>query len=103
MSGDGGSMVSLGVYLGADCRVECYEYPDKAPILSIDAGPNTVTMSVKGRDAADATVRFARELAAKAQRFAAEVERVHAAKLAEAAGSGVKCAECGGTVEGTAA
>jgi hypothetical protein len=103
MSSEGRSLVSFGVYVGTDWRIDCYEYPNRPPILAFDAGPNSVTVTVRGRDADDAALGFARELSAKVQRFAAEMERLHATKLAEDADPGVRCAGCGRAADGTAA
>jgi hypothetical protein len=92
VSGDGGSLISLGVYVGTDWRVDCHTYPDSTPILSIDAGAAALDISSKGREVTEAVVRFARELARQAERFAAEAERIHALH-----------AEGGGTADGSTA
>jgi hypothetical protein len=103
MSGEPRSLISLSVLVGTDWRLDCHEYPDRPPILALNAGPNSVTVSTTGREATDAALKFARELSAKAQQYAAEMGRLHAANLAKAAGPGVRCAGCGGAVDGTAA
>jgi hypothetical protein len=75
---DGKSFADLGVYVGSDWRLICHKYADSTPILSVDGGPVTVLISIEGREATDAGVEFARELAKQAAVFAAEVERLHA-------------------------
>jgi hypothetical protein len=91
---DGKSFADFGVYVGIDWRLTCHKYADHTPILSVDAGPVTLLISIEGREATDTGVEFARELARQAAAFAAEVERLHAAQHAE---SGIR-AECGGAV-----
>jgi hypothetical protein len=78
VSSEGKSHVSLDVYVGTDWRVDCHAYPDSTPILSINVGTARLTVSPQTREATEAAVRFARELARQAERFAAEVERIHA-------------------------
>jgi hypothetical protein len=77
VSSDGGSFGHLGIHVGADWRVQCSTYPSRTPILDIDAGSVCVALSVQADSADERTVAFARALAAEAQRFAAEVERLH--------------------------
>lgn len=79
---DGGSISSLGLHVGTGARVTCHRYADQTPILRIDAGEASLLISVKGRDASDRALEFARALAREAQAFAAEVERLHAASAA---------------------
>jgi hypothetical protein len=102
MSSDGGSFSSTGLYVGADGWVTCHHYGDKTPILVIDAGGASVSISVKGREACDAAVEFARALAGKAQEFAADIERMRASQHPDAdnanAGSG---ADGDGTTKAT--
>jgi hypothetical protein len=78
VSGEGRSYISLGVYVGADWRVDCHAYRDSTPILSIRAGAAALAVSPMGREVSEAAVGFARELARQAEQFAAETERVHA-------------------------
>lgn len=82
MSGEGKSITSLGVYASADTWVTCHRYPEQTPILVIDAGTTSLSISVKGRDASESAVEFARSLALHAQEFAADVERLHAERTA---------------------
>jgi hypothetical protein len=81
VSGDGGSFSFLNCHVGADWRVRCNTYTDTTPILSVDSGTATLTVTTKGREAGKAAVEFARTLAAEAQKFADEMERMHAAQL----------------------
>jgi hypothetical protein len=84
----GGSFSSVGLYVGDDAWVKCHLYGDKTPILVIDVGNSSVTISPTGREASGAAVEFARALVGKAQEFAADVERLHAAQLASSAADG---------------
>jgi shikimate 5-dehydrogenase len=87
MSGDEGSFSSTGLYVGSDGWVTCHHYGDKTPILVIDAGGASVSFSVNGRQATESAVTFARALASKAQEFADDIEKMHAARLAETGSS----------------
>ena len=82
MSNGSQSFSSFSLYVsadsGADAWVVCHRYPSKTPILAIDAGKSSVTISIKGRDATESAVEFARSLARQAQAFADEMERLHA-------------------------
>ncbi|HUY49695.1 MAG TPA: hypothetical protein VMV92_28925 [Streptosporangiaceae bacterium] len=81
MSGEAASFGSVGLYAGADWTVRCHAYPVASPILAVDAGRTSVCISIRnGVDMPDAGVEFARELARRAQQFAAECERLHAAR-----------------------
>jgi hypothetical protein len=81
MSSDGGSFSHTSYHVGTDWRVTCNTYADTTPILSVDAGPSAVSVTTKGNHAGKAAVEFARVLAREAQRFADEMERMHAAQL----------------------
>jgi hypothetical protein len=76
------SFSTTGLYVSAGTWVTCHRYPDKTPILSIQAGRSEFSISIKDRNADDAAVEFARALVCNVQSFAAEVERLHAAKTA---------------------
>jgi len=80
VSGEGRrSFGSASVHAGADAVVRCSAYPHEAPILTVDAGGCTVTVTIAGRGVLDERgVAFARDLAAQAAKFAAECERLHA-------------------------
>jgi hypothetical protein len=78
-----GSFSRINLHVGADWRVYCHTYDDTTPIFDIDAGASSVAISVRGRNADQAAVEFARALAHEAQKFAAEMERMHAAQLAD--------------------
>ena len=80
MSGGGGSHSRLGLSIGSDGWVTCHHYQGKTPILVIDAGDSSVSISPASRDASEAAVKFARVLARKAQEFADDIERLHAAQ-----------------------
>ena len=88
MSSAGGSLSHSSYHVGTDWLVRCDTYDDRAPILSFDAGPAAVSITTKGRDASLAAVEFARALAREAQRFADEMERVHAAKSGDGKAAG---------------
>jgi hypothetical protein len=82
MSGNGESFSHCGLYVSADTWVNCYQYAEKTPILSIRAGASDFCISIKDRKADESAVEFARSLAREAQAFAAEVERLHAEQSA---------------------
>jgi hypothetical protein len=74
------TVVSLTVSAGGDAQVNCWVYPAQGPILSLDAGRTSLTISTAGsREMPAESVAFARTLAREAQRFVAECERMHAA------------------------
>lgn len=75
-----GSFAHVSLHVGAGFTVRCSAYPDQVPILCIDAGNTSWSVTPTGKDATDDALRFARELVSKAQHFAAEVERLHAAQ-----------------------
>jgi hypothetical protein len=77
----GGSFSHLSYHVGDDWRVRCSTYADTTPILSIDGGPSTVSISTRGRVADEDAVEFARVLVREAQKFADEMQRMHAAHL----------------------
>jgi hypothetical protein len=80
VSSGGGSFGSASLHVGGDRQVRCSTHPDTTPILTIDAGPTSVHVSIAARDRIPAeALAFARELARQAARFAAECERLHAA------------------------
>ena len=83
MSGEGGSFSHVSCHVGADWRVRCSTYPDTTPILSFDAGSSAVSVTTKGKDADKAAVEFARALAREAQKFADEMQLMHAAQFAD--------------------
>ena len=78
MRSGGGSMAHVGVYVGEDWWTFLSTYEDHTPILDISCGSTTISVSVADRKTGAAAVEFARELADKAAKFAAEVERLHA-------------------------
>ena len=80
MKSAGGSSGRVGLYVGEDWWTFLSTYDDHTPILDISCGSTTVSLSVADRKVSDAAVEFARELADKAARFAAEVERLYAGR-----------------------
>jgi hypothetical protein len=88
----GGSFSHLSYHAGADWRVRCNTYADTTPILSVEGGPSTVSISTRGRDADKAAVEFARALVREAQKFADEMERMHAARFADDKAAGLDAA-----------
>jgi hypothetical protein len=73
----GGSSGHVGMSVGQDWWTFLSTYDDHAPILDITCGSMTVAISVADRTVTDPAVEFARELAAQAAKFAAEVKRLH--------------------------
>ena len=82
MSDNRHSFANMGVQVADDWHVWCSTYADQPPILTVGAGSTTVTVSIRGKVADDNAVEFARDLLQQAQRFAAEVERLHAEQAA---------------------
>jgi len=83
------------MYVGQDWWTFLSTYDDHTPILDISCGSMTVAISVADRKVTDPALEFARELAAQAAKFAAEVERLHARPPAPV-GEATKCgAEAG--------
>lgn len=80
-----GSQVSTAVHVDGDWRVDCYEYPARMPILTIYAGSGRLTLSLADGEASGSSAEFARELAVKVAKFAAEAERIRAEQEARAA------------------
>ena len=80
---EGGSFSFLNYHIGNDWRVRCSTYADTTPILSVDGGPSTLSISTRGRNADASAVEFARALVHEAQKFADEMERMHAEHLTD--------------------
>ena len=78
MKSGGGSFGRLSVQVGADWSTYLSTYPDHSPILDIDAGSTSVSLCLTGGPVGKSAVEFARELADRVAKFAAEVERLHA-------------------------
>jgi hypothetical protein len=93
-------MAHIGVHVGGDWWMHLSTYADQSPILDIDAGSTSVSLCFDRPQLTASAVKFARELAEKAAKFAAEVERMHACQLD---GSGEVSQGGGGTGEGEAA
>ncbi len=66
------------MHVGGDWWLHLNTYEDHSPILDIDAGSTSVSVCFDGSQVTAAVVEFARELADKAAKFAAEAERLHA-------------------------
>ena len=78
MSGTGvSSMTRLAAHFaaGGGATIHLHRYPDQSPILVLSALPVEVTITVPNNDLGEAPMRFARELAAAAARFAEDCER----------------------------
>ena len=94
MKSSGGSLTSIGVYIGQDWWTHLSTYDDHTPILDISVGSMTVALGIAQQKVSTAAVDFARELASQAAKFAAEVERQHGEHLngnsatADGAGAG---------------
>ena len=82
MSGVNGSFTRASVHVGGDWTVRCATDVGHTPLLEVGAGETEVSFCLAGRDIRASTVEFATELAREAGRFAAEVERMHAAQQA---------------------
>jgi len=100
MRSGGGSMTRIGMHVGQDWWTFLSTYEDHTPILDISCGSSTVSVCLSDRHADPAAVAFARELAAQAAGFAAEVERLHAR---DHDGEGEACTACQGRGAGEAA
>ena len=100
MRSGGGSFARISLHVGADWWTFLSTYEDHTPILDVTCGSATVSLSVADRKTGTATVEFARDLAGKAARFAAEIERLHAR---EHDGAGEACRACRSRRDGEAA
>jgi len=77
MRSGGGSSGHIGMHVGEDWWTFLSTYDDHPPILDISCGSMTVAVSITGQQVGEAALEFARDLAAKAAKFAAEAERLH--------------------------
>ncbi len=84
----GGSFSHLSMHVGSSFWVRNSTYTDTTPILSLDVGDTSVSITPSGKDATDDALRFARDLARQVQAFAAEVERMHGARHSGATDGG---------------
>jgi hypothetical protein len=87
MSDESRSFSHLSYHVGGDWQLRCSTYAETTPILSVEGGPSTLSISTRGRTADESSVEFARALAREARRFAEEMERKRAAQLADAEGT----------------
>ena len=99
MKSGGGSSAHIGMYIGEDWWTFLSTYEDHTPILDLTCGSATVSLSVADRKTGAAAVEFARDLAAKTARFAAEVERLHLLGQSD----GPECRACQNRGDGEAA
>jgi hypothetical protein len=83
VSSVGGSFGSLGLQVGSDSWTRCHAYPDHSPILHITAASTSVSVQLAQGPVGSEAVKFARDLLRGAERFAAEVERLHTEQQAE--------------------
>jgi hypothetical protein len=87
MSTDG-SFSHLSLQIGSGFMGRCSTYPDTTPILSIDAGDGSFSITPRGKDVTDDALAFARDLLRQVQAFAIEVERMHTARDSSATADG---------------
>jgi hypothetical protein len=79
MTGGRESAGGFWVHAGGGTVVSCCTYPDQAPILNLATGRMSVDITVPDhRVITAAEAGFARDLADKAAKFAAECERMAA-------------------------
>ena len=77
---DGTAKVQSYIRLTASTWIRCCTYDDHAPILVIQDGPAEITITNPGRgQVTEEDVRFGRQLAEAATRYATELEK-HAAR-----------------------
>jgi len=81
----GGSFAHLSMHVGASFWVRNATYTDTTPILTIDVGDTSVSITPRGKDTTDDALRFAHDLLHHVQAFTTEVERMHAAHNANPA------------------
>jgi hypothetical protein len=74
------STMQVSMHVGEAWQVICHAYKWETPILVVSTGPASMSISITDghEDMPGPAVAFARELAASAQRFADECERLHA-------------------------
>jgi hypothetical protein len=84
----GGSFSHLSMHVGASFWVHNSTYADTTPILSLDVWDTAVSITPAGKDTTDDALRFAGDLLQHVQAFAAEVERMHAARDSSATTDG---------------
>ena len=99
MKSGGGSMARIGVHVGEDWWTFLSTYDEHGPILDLAAGSTTVTVCIDGSQMTASAVEFARELADRAAKFAAEAERLHVRDHSE----GPDCRACKARGDGEAA
>jgi hypothetical protein len=96
VTGERSSFGSVSVHAGGDAWARCSTYEDSTPILSLETGPLSVSVSVAGSPVVSGQVMgFARELAAEAAKFAAECERLHSSQQHPGAATGDPAQDAG--------
>ncbi len=103
MKSAGGSSAHVGMYAGEDWWTHLSTYDDHTPILDDTCGSATMSLSVADRKTGAAAVEFARDLAGKAAKFAAEVERLHAQEHDGDSEACTACTACQSRRDGEAA
>jgi hypothetical protein len=84
---DGPATVHSYVRLTASTYIRCCTYEDAAPILTIQDGPADIVITNPGQgEVAEDDVRFGRQLAEAAARYAAELDKLAAKNRPVAAG-----------------
>jgi hypothetical protein len=76
----GGSFAHVIAHLGTDTRLSLSTFPDRAPILAVEVGSVTLSLSKRGVGevvTAD-DLQVARDLHRSAGAYVAELERLHA-------------------------
>ena len=85
-SASGEARVQSYVRLTASTHIRCCTYDDAAPILTIQDGPADITITNPGQgEVTEQDVRFGRQLAEAATRYAAELDKLAARNRATAA------------------
>lgn len=74
----------ISMHVGDDSHTMCMAYTDSPPILDIRNGAASIGIVIAGQNVDDTALTFARDLLRCAQKFAGEVERLHAEQAAVA-------------------
>ncbi|EFC85957.1 hypothetical protein [Parafrankia sp. EUN1f] len=75
------SSTHLGLHVGADWSVRCHSYPDSAPILAVNLGRTTLSVSAAGSAVTSDQVDFAYALLAAVNDYLIECEQLRFAAL----------------------
>jgi hypothetical protein len=81
------------LHAGADARAQCQVFEDgHLPFLNVEGAAAGLSVFLPGPRVTADHLRFARELATEARRFADECERLHAAQAGQSSqGPGAAC------------